>query len=226
MAAAITDRTRVVIVCSPNNPTSTIVTAAEFEAFMAAVPPTVLVLLDEAYLEFVTDPDAVDGIRSARRATRTSSCCAPSRRPTGSPACASATRSGRRTSWMPRAPSAIPLSVTEPAQRAAIASLEHEPELLERVAELVARRDRIWAGLVEQGWRHPAAAGQLRLAADGRATTAAAAEVLEAHGIVARAFVPDGIRVSIGEAESVEKLLSAAAEVVQTLRTDARRRHG
>src|SRR5690606_13752700 len=59
MAAAITDRTRVVIVCSPNNPTSTIITSEEFAAFMAAVPPTVLVLLDEAYAEFVTDARAV-----------------------------------------------------------------------------------------------------------------------------------------------------------------------
>jgi len=56
MAAAVTDRTRVVIVCTPNNPTSAIVTAGEFEAFMAKVPETVLVLLDEAYREFVTGP--------------------------------------------------------------------------------------------------------------------------------------------------------------------------
>ena len=62
MAAAVTDRTRVVIVCSPNNPTSAIVTGAEFEAFMAKVPESVLVLLDEAYAEFVTDPDAVHGL--------------------------------------------------------------------------------------------------------------------------------------------------------------------
>ena len=61
MAAAITDRTRVAIVCSPNNPTGTIVTAAEFDAFMAAVPDDLLVLLDEAYIEFVRDEPAVDG---------------------------------------------------------------------------------------------------------------------------------------------------------------------
>jgi histidinol-phosphate aminotransferase len=61
MAAAVTERTRAVIVCSPNNPTSTLVTADEFHSFMSAVPATVLVLLDEAYVEFVTEPDAVDG---------------------------------------------------------------------------------------------------------------------------------------------------------------------
>ena len=42
--------------------------------------------------------------------------------------------------------------------------------------------------------------------------------MLEAHGIIARVFPPDGIRVSVGEAESVDKLLQATAEVVQTLR--------
>ncbi|MBU4465394.1 MAG: aminotransferase class I/II-fold pyridoxal phosphate-dependent enzyme, partial [Actinobacteria bacterium] len=63
MAAAVTERTRVVIVCSPNNPTGTIVTHDAFEAFLAAIPNDVLVILDEAYAEFVTDPEAVDGMR-------------------------------------------------------------------------------------------------------------------------------------------------------------------
>jgi len=58
MAAAVTERTRLILVCSPNNPTSAVVTKAEFEEFMAAVPDTVLVALDEAYREFVTDPIA------------------------------------------------------------------------------------------------------------------------------------------------------------------------
>src|SRR5690606_22598781 len=61
MAAAITDRTRAVIVCTPNNPTGTIVTRTEFASFMEKVPRSVMVILDEAYVEFVTDPDAVNG---------------------------------------------------------------------------------------------------------------------------------------------------------------------
>ena len=61
IADAVTERTRVVIVCSPNNPTGTVVTNDEFVAFMAKVPETVLVLLDEAYIEFVTDATAVRG---------------------------------------------------------------------------------------------------------------------------------------------------------------------
>ncbi len=61
MAAAVGPNTRLVFVCSPNNPTGPVVTDAEMRRFLAAVGPDVLVALDEAYAEFVTDPDAVDG---------------------------------------------------------------------------------------------------------------------------------------------------------------------
>jgi len=64
MRAAITDRTRIVFLCNPNNPTGSIYTKAEFDDFIAKVPPHVLVVLDEAYFEFVDDdadyPDGLD----------------------------------------------------------------------------------------------------------------------------------------------------------------------
>ena len=62
MIAAVTPRTRLVFVCSPNNPTGTVVTRDELERLLAAVGPDVLVALDEAYHEYVTDPAAVDGL--------------------------------------------------------------------------------------------------------------------------------------------------------------------
>ena len=61
MADAVTERTRVVIVCSPNNPTGVAVTREEFVRFMERVPADRLVILDEAYAEFVRDDAAVDG---------------------------------------------------------------------------------------------------------------------------------------------------------------------
>jgi histidinol-phosphate aminotransferase len=217
MAAAVTDRTRVVIVCSPNNPTGAIVTTAEFTAFMAKVPPTVLVLLDEAYAEFVTDPSAVTGppllaeypnlvvLRTFSKAYGLA---------------------GLRVGYALGADylldaaraSAIPLSVTEPAQRAAVASLEHEAELLERVASLSSLRDEIWRALLDQGWTSPQPHGNFIWLPTGE-HTAWAAEVFSDHGIVVRALPPEGLRISIGEHESVEKLLRAAAEVVAELRT-------
>jgi len=60
MADAITSRTKMVFVGNPNNPTGTSNKAAEFEAFMARVPDGVLTVLDEAYFEYVTDPDYPD----------------------------------------------------------------------------------------------------------------------------------------------------------------------
>ncbi|WP_400163774.1 histidinol-phosphate transaminase [Brevibacillus sp. TJ4] len=57
MAAAIDDKTRVVWVCNPNNPSGTIVTAAQLEAFLEKVPQQVLVVMDEAYYEYVVDAD-------------------------------------------------------------------------------------------------------------------------------------------------------------------------
>ena len=65
MAAAVTDRTRLILVCTPNNPTGPAVHAAELEQFLATVPPDVLVVIDEAYVEFVRDPQAPDTIALA-----------------------------------------------------------------------------------------------------------------------------------------------------------------
>ena len=67
MAAAITDRTKVVIVCTPNNPTGPAVTQAELDAFIAKVPSHVVVVVDEAYLEFVRMDDAIDGVATYQR---------------------------------------------------------------------------------------------------------------------------------------------------------------
>jgi len=66
MAAAITARTKVVIVCTPNNPTGPSVGRAELEAFLAKVPPRVLVVVDEAYREFVRSDDPVDAVELYR----------------------------------------------------------------------------------------------------------------------------------------------------------------
>ncbi len=57
LLAALTPETKMVMLCSPNNPTGGIITQTEFESFMAAVPEHVLVVLDAAYIEFVTSSD-------------------------------------------------------------------------------------------------------------------------------------------------------------------------
>ncbi|MBH0052811.1 histidinol-phosphate transaminase [Salinibacterium sp. SWN139] len=216
MSDAITASTRVVIVCSPNNPTSTVVTDAEFRDFMATVPENVLVVLDEAYREFVTDVEAVRGetlvgtypnlvlLRTFSKAY-------------GLAGLRIGYAVGPEYVMDAARAVAIPLSVTEIAQKAAIASLEHEDELLERVTSINAVRDRIVAGLSEQGWDVPAPNGNFVWLPTGSATDWAA-EVFRSHGIVVRAL-GEGLRVSVGEEESVEKLLRAAQEVVASRET-------
>jgi histidinol-phosphate aminotransferase len=113
---------------------------------------------------------------------------------------------------------AIPFAVTEPAQRAAVAALADEDWMRTQVAQIVARRDRIRDALRAQGWTLPEPQGNYVWLETG-ADTAAAAEVFERHGIVARVFPPEGIRITVGEEDAVERLLQAAAEVVQTLST-------
>jgi histidinol-phosphate aminotransferase len=62
VAAAVTARTRVVMVCNPNNPTGTSVGAAAFDRFAAALPRDVVLLIDEAYVDFARRPDRIDGL--------------------------------------------------------------------------------------------------------------------------------------------------------------------
>lgn len=217
MAAAVTDRTRLIIVCSPNNPTGTIVSARAFAAFMAEIPTSVLVVLDEAYTEFITSTHAVNGmnlldtypnlvvLRTFSKAyglagLRIGYAIGP----------AYVLDAARAT--------AIPLSVIEQAQRAALAALDHEDILLDRVHQLSELRDRVWAALRQQGWNVPEAQGNFVWLPTG-AQTMRAAETFLSHGIVTRPLGKDGLRVSIGEAASVDNLLAAAKEVVDYLQS-------
>ena len=218
MAAAISDKTRVVIVCSPNNPTGTIVTNDEFEAFMAVVPTDLLVILDEAYIEFVTQTDAVNGPPLLARypnlvVLRTFS------KAYGLAGLRVGYALGPVDILNAARSTAIPLSVTIQAAAAAIASLEAEKELLARVRIIAARRDATWQALTRQGWNIPAPQGNFLWLPTGAETTSVA-EALGAAGLVVRPFPPEGIRVSIGEEEAVATLLLMSADLVGALPSD------
>ncbi|MCI1695172.1 histidinol-phosphate transaminase [Aneurinibacillus aneurinilyticus] len=60
MLAAINEKTRMIFVCNPNNPTGTIVGKAELQSFIQQVPDHILLIIDEAYFEYVTDDDYLD----------------------------------------------------------------------------------------------------------------------------------------------------------------------
>jgi histidinol-phosphate aminotransferase len=111
---------------------------------------------------------------------------------------------------------AIPLSVTAFGEEAALASLEVEDELLERVGVIAERRDRLAAALREAGWSVPVAQGNFVWLPAGDETLAIAGAFEEA-GLIVRPFAGDGIRISVGEEEAVDKVLRIAASVVKDL---------
>jgi len=200
MAAAITERTKIILLCTPNNPTGPVLRTQETEDFLAQVPSNVLVVIDEAYVEFVRDPDAVKGLEFLERhpnvvVLRTFS--------------KAHGLAGLRVGYSVSHPevtqylrlSATPFAVSQVAELAAIASLDHLPEVMERVDGVVAERERVVAALKAQGWDIPQAQGNFVWLPLGEETPRFA-ELAGTHGLSVRAFAPEGVRVSIGEPEA------------------------
>ncbi|MBB5119778.1 aminotransferase [Streptomyces eurocidicus] len=208
MLAAITDRTRLIFVCNPNNPTGTVVRRAELESFLDRVPSDILVVLDEAYIEFVRDADFPDGLDLYR--DRPNVCVLR----TFSKAYGLAgLRIGFAVAHEPVAAAlrktAVPFGVSHIAQEAAIASLRSEDALRERVDGLVAERARVVEALTAQGWTVPEAqANFVWLRLGERAVDFAAA--CERAGVVVRPFPGEGIRATIGETAGNDLFLQAA----------------
>ncbi len=208
MLSAIGPRTRCVLVCTPNNPTGPAVAQAELDGFLARVPDDVLVVVDEAYVEFVRMEDGVDGI-----ATYRSHANVVLFRTFSKAYGLAGFRVGYAVAQEPVAAAlravSLPFGVSGVAQAAAIASLEAEAALLERVEALVVERARVVEGLRAAGWEVPEPQGNFVWFALGDRTAdfAAAADEL---GIVVRPFAGEGARVSIGEDEANDRLLELA----------------
>jgi histidinol-phosphate aminotransferase len=210
MRAAVTDRTKVVIVCTPNNPTGPIVTHTDLERFLDEVPRHVLVVIDEAYLEFVTDEDAPRSLELYRD------------RPnvmvlrTFSKAYGLAgLRVGYAVAHPPVASAlrktAVPFGVSSIAQAAAVASLQAFDELKERVDALVAERTRVVEALRGQGWFIPDTQANFVWFSLGDRSgdfTAAAQEA----GLTLRQYGTDGVRATIGETGANDLLIEVAGQ--------------
>ncbi|MDH2388250.1 histidinol-phosphate transaminase [Streptomyces sp. HNM0663] len=208
MADAITDRTRLIFVCNPNNPTGTVVRRAALERFLDRVPSDVLVVLDEAYREFIRDPEVPDGIEIYRDRPNVAVL-----RTFSKAYGLAGLRVGFAVAHEPVADAlrktAVPFGVSQLAQDAAVASLRAEDELLGRVGSLVAERVRVRDGLVEQGWTVPETqANFVWLRLGDRTVDFAAA--CEKAGVVIRPFAGEGVRVTIGEHEANDVFLKTA----------------
>jgi histidinol-phosphate aminotransferase len=205
MATAVTERTRVVLLCTPNNPTGPALAHAEVAAFVSSVPASVLVVLDEAYLEFVRMADPVDGLALLREhpnvvLLRTFSKAYGLAGLRVGYAVAAAEVAGAL-----RAVS-LPFGVSSVAQAAAVASLAHEVELLARVDALVGERDRLVAGIAAAGWSVPEPQGNFVWFDLGERTVELAATFGDA-GLSVRPFAGDGMRISVGEPEATDRLV-------------------
>jgi histidinol-phosphate aminotransferase len=206
MAAAIDETTRVVFVCNPNNPTGEAVREDELLAFLDRVPSDVIVVLDEAYREFIVDPDVPDGLAIARGRENVVVIRTLSK---------AYGLAGLRVGFAIATPriaeairkTALPFGVSNVAEEAALAALECEDELFERVAHLSAERERVWQALAQQGWEiYPSHANfiWLRLGDD----TEAFASACEEAGITIRPFPGEGVRISIGETEANDRVIA------------------
>jgi histidinol-phosphate aminotransferase len=217
MAASITGKTRVVFICNPNNPTATAVRRDEVLTFLRAVPDDVVVVLDEAYREFVRDPQVPDGrtllgehpnlvvLRTFSKAyglagLRIGYALA------ADPALAAALRQTQ-----------VPFAVSTVAQQAALASLEPaaEKQLFDRVDEIVAERGRVQDELSAMGYEIPPSEGNFVWFPLGERTVDWAAGC-ERHGVIVRSFAGAGARVTIGTSDENDRLLTAARTLQQS----------
>lgn len=208
IAAAVTDRTRLIFVCTPNNPTGPAVSAGDLTAFLDRIPERVTVALDEAYVEYVRSEDPADGIALATSRPNVVSLRTFSK---------AYGLAGVRVGYMvgptdlvvPTAKMVLPFSVSSLAQSAAIACLDAGDELRARTDTVVAERSRVREALTGMGYAVPESQANfvwLPLGGDAAAFDAHCRE----HLVIVRCFAGDGVRVSIGAPAENDRFLAAA----------------
>lgn len=200
MVDAVTDRTRIIFLCSPNNPSGQVITDDEFADFMSRVPADVIVALDEAYFEFNRDESAVVGTEVITAypnviGLRTFS------KAYGLAGARVGYAFGPEELIDALDKVAVPFSVSALGQAGALASLGSADELLERTDETVSARDRVADAI-----------GALRSQANfvwvpGVDATDYASRLAE-QGVLVRAF-PEGLRVTVTTEDEADRFLAA-----------------
>jgi histidinol-phosphate aminotransferase len=208
MLAAVTERTRLIFVCNPNNPTSTVVAPEALARFVAAVPSNILIALDEAYVEYIRDgflPDSFGLVRAHDNVVvlRTFS--------------KAYGLAGLRVGYAVGDPDIItalgkvyvPFTATTVSQAAAIASLDAADELLARTDVVVAERARVTAALRDAGYTvPPSQANFVWLPLAGRAQEFA--EASANSRIIVRPYGDDGVRVTVAAKHENDAFLEFA----------------
>ena len=209
MAAAVTARTKVVLLCTPNNPTGPVLTLGETEEFIRSIPTDVVIVIDEAYQEFVRAEDAVNGVALYRKHPNVMVLRTFSK---------AHGLAGLRVGYSVSQPeitqylraAATPFAVSGIGERAAVASLENYDQVVERVQSLVDERTRVLAGLADLGWEVPDAQGNFVWLELGPHSQEFAA-MAQRRALSVRAFGDEGVRVSIGEVAANTRFLEICA---------------
>jgi histidinol-phosphate aminotransferase len=210
LAAAVTDETRMVVVCNPNNPTGTVVPPGALKAFLDLLPAHVVVVLDEAYLDFADPGSTDDGVELYRTDERV---------------CVVRTFSksygllSLRVGYLVAHPRVLDpmrgqqlfLRVSAPAQAAAVAALGAHDEIRRRCRATAAERDRLHTVLTGQGWT----------SADSQANfvwlplTEGVEELTRfcaGHGVMICGKPGEGVRVTLAEPAANDAFAALAAE--------------
>jgi histidinol-phosphate aminotransferase len=224
MLDAITPRTKLVYVCHPNNPTGTMNTRAELDAYFDAVPDHVVTVLDQAYFEYIDDPDYPDGIAEYLEAGRRVVVLRTFSKIFGlagvrvgyalaSPAVVTALSKVRRA-----------FDITTPAQEAALASLDDRHEVERRRLENAAQRPELERILREHGLEPAGPAVANFLYCDLGEDSRPLFEQLLREGVIVRPTHgfggPTAIRVTVGTAEE-NAFLAEALDRIRTLAPEA-----
>ncbi len=210
LSGAVNSRTRLIFVCTPNNPTGTAVRRGEFAEFLDTIPQDVLVVIDEAYREFDISAGSPDGLEFALTRSNVVALRTLSK---------AYGLAGLRVGFAVGDPRvitamgkvAIPFALNSLAQAAALAALAAKDELAPRWAQVIAERDRVTAALRGQGYELPTSqANFVWLPLRERAADFAAH--CESHKVIVRAFADatGGVRVTIGSPEENDGFLDAA----------------
>jgi len=213
MAVAVTERTKVVCIANPNNPTGTLLSHASIQAFLDKLPRDVVVIIDEAYYEFVADQMG-DSMRDLSHPglviSRTFS------KAYGLAGCRVGYAMADRVIVGLANRFREPFNINLLAQAAAVAALEDGDWVMARVAETVAERQKLETALDELGVFGGHSFGNFVLLRHSR--SGEILRHLEDHGIIPRPLVPYGmadyLRISVGLPEENAEFLSVLKSIV------------
>ncbi|NNE73032.1 MAG: histidinol-phosphate transaminase [Acidimicrobiales bacterium] len=211
VAAAVTERTKLILLANPNNPTGTALPMGAFAELLEQVPEPVIVVLDEAYREFM-DPALGDSVSDLLDRYPNLVVLRTFSKAHGLAAFRVGYGFGHPDVVETIDRTLVPFVVNGLAQVAALAALDAADEVAARVASVVEERRRVHAELVHQGWPLPPSETNFVWLPLGDRTDEITLD-MERRGIVARPFSGEGLRITIGTAEQNDRFLQALAEV-------------